>query len=255
MLHITCFFLVALLNIDPSYASQKVQPSNLENSPMQFAVHDGVRLAYRTYGSSEGPALVVLNGVGSATRFDEDALTHALVDEGFHVIRMDNRDSGLSSSINQSESLRDEQPAYRLEDMASDVNTVLQSAQIPSAHIMGISLDGMIGQVFASKYPDKTLSLISVSSTTGKSGLKLGPAMTYLQEPPAPTRELRVRQFIKLYPHFAGKRYPMTQQEMEHRARADLSNDDPLAAARQGMAAGVSGDRTPLLSAEIVPRY
>lgn len=107
---------------------------------MQFAVNDDVRLAYRVYGWNKAAPLLVLNGVGSATRFDDDDLTIALVDQGFHVIRMDNRDSGLSSYIEQDESLLDEQPAYRLEDMASDVNAVLESEGISSAHIMGISL-------------------------------------------------------------------------------------------------------------------
>lgn len=62
-----------------------------------------------------------------------------------------------------------------------------------------------------------------------------------------------MQQFKQLYPHFAGKRYPMTEHEIESRAKADLSNDDPMGAARQGMAAGVSGDRTPLLEALKVP--
>lgn len=230
----------------PVPAHQQLQTHH-DGSVAKYATEDGIRIAYQTYGRETGPPLVLLNGVGQATRFDNDPLTQALVEKGFHVIRMDNRDSGLSSRVKQSETDSRTQPAYGLEDMAADVALVLKSEDIASAHVMGISLGGMISQVFASTYPEKTLSLISVSSTTGKPGLKFGPAMAYLQVPPALTPEKRKEQVKQLYPHFAGSRYPMTENEIESRATADLHHDDPMAAVRQGMAANSSGDRSRLL--------
>lgn len=228
-------------------------PPQQSASATRFAGHGSIRLAYRVYGRKNGPPLVVLNGVGQATRFDKDPFTQALVHRGFHVIRLDNRDSGLSSRVKDEEEPSDSHTAYRLEDMAADVSVVLEAEGIPAAHIMGVSLGGMISQVFARRYPTKTLSLISVSSTTGKPGIEFGPAMAHLQEPPASTREARVEQIRKLYPHFASSRYPMTPEEVESRATADLHNDDPAASARQGMAAISSGDRTLLLRKLQVP--
>lgn len=236
-----------------SHPLEQAVPTPQNASATQFVEHGKIRLAYRVYGRKNGVPLVVLNGVGQATRFDNDPFTQALVERGFHVIRLDNRDSGLSSRVENDNAQSDSQTAYRLEDMAADVNVVLKAEDIPTAHIMGVSLGGMISQVFASRYPTKTLSLISVSSTTGKPGMEFGPAMAHLQEPPASTPEARVEQVRKLYPHFASARYPMTPGEVESRAIADLHNDDPAAAARQGMAANSSGDRTLLLKKLKVP--
>ncbi len=91
----------------------------------------------------------------------------SLVDRGFFVIRIDNRDCGLSSLTNDTDE-------YTLYDMANDLAAVLDDADVAEAVIFGVSLGAMIAQCFAIRHPGRTLALVSMMSSTGEPEFGLG---------------------------------------------------------------------------------
>src|SRR3954453_959096 len=101
-------------------------------------------------------------------------LCERFAERGFHVIRFDNRDAGLSTKIKgpvpNVMRLMAGLPAkvpYLLGDMAGDAFGLLDHLGIERAHVVGTSMGGMIGQTMAIERPDRVLSLGSMLSSTG----------------------------------------------------------------------------------------
>ena len=90
----------------------------------------GVEICYETFGSSTNPTLVLIHGLGSQLLLWEEGFCNRLAEEGLHVIRYDQRDSGLSSEMKKE---------YELSDMASDVAELLEQLSVEKAHIVGMS--------------------------------------------------------------------------------------------------------------------
>ena len=84
-----------------------------------------------------------------------------LLEAGYHVVRFDNRGVGLSDWIPNWSKEND----YRLKDMAEDGLAVLDQLNIASAHVIGVSMGGMIGQEMAIHFPERVNSLCSIMST------------------------------------------------------------------------------------------
>ena len=141
--------------------------------------HSGdVEIEYDVHSShDDDPPLVLLAGLGSQLIFFEDELVQGFMDRAFRVIRLDNRDSGLSSALDEVvdiaavyagiPSQSDFVPPYLLSDMASDVIAVLDDLSLDRAHILGVSLGGMIAQTLAIEHPSRVQSLTLLSSTSG----------------------------------------------------------------------------------------
>lgn len=150
-----------------------------ELRPEQYLVANNLRIAYDEFGNSSDPAILLIMGLGTQMIAWPDPLCEGLADCGYRVIRFDNRDIGLSEKIlvDQPVSIpklilasRFGFPVsvpYTLTDMATDSVGVLDSLNIDAAHIVGASMGGMIAQVIAAKFPQRTLSLTSIMSTTG----------------------------------------------------------------------------------------
>jgi pimeloyl-ACP methyl ester carboxylesterase len=107
-----------------------------------------------------------------------ETIVNGLVDSGYRVILFDNRDTGDSEKLDRlgkpnlywkyflySLGIGFSAP-YTLEDMAYDGVALLDHLEIEEAHIVGASMGGMIAQIIASKYPDKTTSLVSLMSSS-----------------------------------------------------------------------------------------
>ena len=139
----------------------------------------GVEICYEAFGSSDQPAVLLIHGLGSQLLLWEEGFCSKLAEEGLYVIRYDQRDSGLSSTM---------ETEYELSDMASDAAGLLDHLSIRKAHIVGLSLGGMVAQIFAAEHPDRTSSLTSMASNTGKAGFGMpkGNALEALLAP-APT--------------------------------------------------------------------
>ena len=136
----------------------------------------GVEICYETFGYSANPTLLLIHGLGSQLLLWEEGFCSKLAEEGLHVIRYDQRDSGLSSEM---------QEEYELLDMASDAAELLEYLTVEKAHIVGMSLGGMVAQIFAAEFPKKIISLTSMASNTGKAGFGIpqGKALDALLAP------------------------------------------------------------------------
>lgn len=133
-----------------------------------------LQIAYDVAGDEADPPIVLIPGLGAQLIFYEDEFVQGLVDRYFRVIRVDNRDCGLSSAVDAppvdtAALLAGTAPAppYRFADMAGDVIAVLDHLGIDRAHVLGTSLGGMIAQVLAVEHPERVASLTVVSSTSG----------------------------------------------------------------------------------------
>ncbi len=142
-----------------------------------------VTIEYESHGSSNDPAVLLIMGLSAQLTFWPPALIEALLGAGFRVVTFDNRDVGLSEKFHGRKApniLRQAALArigiktrvpYSLEDMVEDTSGLLQSLEIDQAHIVGASMGGMIGQLFAAKKPSQTTSLVSIMSSTNNLSL------------------------------------------------------------------------------------
>jgi pimeloyl-ACP methyl ester carboxylesterase len=209
---------------------------------MPYAVNDDCKLYYETFGSDTDPTLLLVNGLSSQCIMYRVEWCQRFVDAGFHVIRFDNRDVGLSTHYGDAE-LDDQGAAYRIADMAADAVAVLDAAGVERAHAMGLSMGGMIVQQMAIHHRDRLLSITSVMSRTGEPeyGQATPEAIAQLTSPPATDRESAVQR------HFAGQRIwgsPAFADEQRWRRDAEESFDrcfDPKGVTRQFFAIGASG--------------
>jgi pimeloyl-ACP methyl ester carboxylesterase len=123
--------------------------------------------------------MVLVMGLGMPLAFWPDAFVDGLVKAGYFVVRLDNRDCGLSQRIEDGPhtpipvamarsimGLQVHAP-YTLADMAADVVGLLDALKIRKAHVVGASLGGMVAQVLAARWPDRVLSLTSIMSGSG----------------------------------------------------------------------------------------
>ncbi|MFD0413249.1 alpha/beta fold hydrolase [Streptomyces sp. NPDC127108] len=110
----------------------------------------GVRLWTERRGSPDAPPLLLVMGAGAAGVGWPEEMVAALA-ERHHVIRYDHRDTGRSTAAYA------EQP-YRVVDLAQDVIAVLDGLEIPRAHLVGLSLGGMLAQLVLADHPDRVLS-------------------------------------------------------------------------------------------------
>lgn len=143
---------------------------------MTAAVLGDLTIEYEITG--EGTPLLLVMGLGSQLIHWPDDFVAELADRGFQVIRYDNRDMGLSSKIDAEipgrartvaslVSKRLARSAYLLADMADDGAQLLEHLGIDAAHVVGVSMGGMIAQSLAIAHPHKVLSLTSIMSNTG----------------------------------------------------------------------------------------
>ncbi len=146
---------------------------------MQFASAAGIDLCYETFGDPAGRPLLLIMGLGCQLVHWPVGFCEALAEHGFWVIRYDNRDIGLSTKLEHlglppipklilrkrmGLSLR---VPYQLSDLADDARALLDALGVPRAHVVGVSMGGMIAQLLAIRHPERVLSLCSWMSTTG----------------------------------------------------------------------------------------
>lgn len=139
----------------------------------------GVELFYDTHGDPANPTILLVMGLGGQMLLWPQEFVDALVERGYHVVRYDNRDIGLSQKMEgaRAPGLKWQLfrkvigwPAavpYSLKDMADDGVGLLDALGIERAHVVGASMGGMIVQLMAIHHADKLLSMTSIFSTTG----------------------------------------------------------------------------------------
>jgi pimeloyl-ACP methyl ester carboxylesterase len=133
---------------------------------------NGIELCYEEFGDADAPPVLLIMGLGGPMFWWEDDFCQGLADRGFRVVRYDNRDVGRSQSGAAPARLipaylRRSTPEYSLEDMAADAAGLLRHLGIDRAHVVGVSMGGMIAQLLAIRHPELVRSLVSMMSTTG----------------------------------------------------------------------------------------
>jgi pimeloyl-ACP methyl ester carboxylesterase len=206
--------------------------------------HGDCELFHESFGSPADPTLLLINGLGSQCINYRDEWCEMFVGRGFHVLRFDNRDVGLSSGFDHAPT-GDHGEAYTLSDMAGDAIAVLDAYGVGAGHVMGLSLGGMITQTIAIEHPDRITSMISVMSTTGEPGVgrPTPAAFAHLTRAPAIDRESYVNG------HVEGLRiWGTVEFADEERWRADAERAfarafRPSGTRRQFLAVQASGSR------------
>lgn len=216
---------------------------------MPIARNGAVELEYQTFGEGSETILLV-NGLGSQMTRWPEAFCDLLVAQGFRTVRMDNRDVGLSSWPAD---------AYTLADMSDDSVAVLDALGAARAHIVGVSMGGMIVQRMAIDHPGRVRSMTSIMSATGAPGtLRSTPeAMAVLNvAPPDPTAD-----FAAFLDHgvanaltIGSPDYPWPPGDLRARVEAEYHRGfNPPGVARQRAAIMADGDRVPELKALTIP--
>lgn len=227
---------------------------------MPFVRANGVDLAYEVRGDPAAPPLLLVMGLGMPLSLWPDAFVDGLVAAGFRAVLFDNRDVGQSQRI-EGEPLGSAlwaigkvfmgfpvKGVYTIEDMAEDAAGLLAALGIPKAHVVGMSMGGMIAQSLASRHPARVASLTSIMSTSGHPRASVGSPKALraiLQLPPDPKDLGAVARHLEHVLRVIGsERFPPDDAELKAVCRRVAERGlDPQGATRQLFAILASGDR------------
>ena len=222
-----------------------------------------VELVYETIGDPDDPALLLVMGLGMQLIHWDLEFCEGLAERGFHVIRFDNRDAGLSTKIDAPvpnvmramAGLRVQTP-YLLSDMADDSFGLLDHLGVERAHVTGVSMGGMIAQTMAIRRPERVLSLGSMLSTPGdrRVGTPKLRVWSILMRRAPEDRDAYIEYFVRVFRMIGSPDYPVEEERMRERAAATYDRCHyPAGTARQLAAILASGSRTAALRRLDVP--
>ena len=213
-----------------------------------YAASGDLRIYFDTFGFEDDPPLVLVCGLGSQVLYWREEFCHGLVDRGFFVVRVDNRDGGLSTHL-------PDDAVYTLSDMAQDIVAVITALGVERVHLAGQSLGAMIAQTVAIEHPSRVQTLTSISANTGnlEFGQPSDEALAALMAPPGATREEQIERDVATRRVWAS---PSWFDETEARAYYAESYDrarSPTGSLRQFNALFESGSREEALRALTIP--
>jgi pimeloyl-ACP methyl ester carboxylesterase len=196
---------------------------------MPAASANGITIEYETFGDQADPPVLLIMGFGGQLTLWDPGFCAALAASGLYVIRYDNRDVGLSTWFDAAgepelvQLLSGTATApYSLGDMAADAAGLLDALGIPSAHIVGVSMGGMIAQTFALEFPGRTRTLTSIMSTTGDPtvGQPRPEALAALVPVPPISREEAMDQGAVMWRTIGSPGFPFDEPAVRERAGA-----------------------------------
>ena len=225
----------------------------------------GVALCYQTFGDPHAEPLLLVMGLGGPMTWWDPDFCRRLADAGFYVIRFDNRDVGRSTKIRARVSRRmivrafaglPVRAPYTLSDMAADGFALLDHLGLDSAHVVGISMGGMIVQTMALDDPARVRSLTSIMSTTGRRSVgwqdpRLLPMLVARRQK---GREAYVETSAKLWKLIGSPLYPDTAAAVRDRAGETFDRGvNPAGVMRQMLAILAQPDRSRQLRGLRIP--
>lgn len=228
---------------------------------MQIFAND-LRLEVEDTGERDRPAVLLIAGMSMQLIVWPDEMVHQIHQAGYRVVRFDNRDIGLSQSMDhlqtpqllwfmlqQKMGLKPKTP-YTVQDMAHDAMAVLDHLKIQQAHLVGVSMGGMIAQRMALNAPERVLGMTCIMSSSGAKGLP-GPSSEIrqiLMTPPsggaAAARQHGIR-FVKAlagpgFEHPAGSQEQLVDDSFKR-------SHQPMGGYRQMLAVMADRERAALL--------
>jgi pimeloyl-ACP methyl ester carboxylesterase len=214
-----------------------------------------VEICFETFGDPADPALLLVMGLGTQMLGWHEDFCADLAGRGFHVIRYDNRDIGRSTILSSAPVptlgqivRRDKRAAsYTLAEMAADGVGLLDHLGIERAHIVGVSMGGMIAQTIAARRPERVLSLTSIMSSTGSRWRGQPALKTYRQflRPVSTDRATYIAQTAALFDIIGSPGFDRADEDLRSLLSAMYDRGhDPGSVTRQLAAILASGDRT-----------
>jgi pimeloyl-ACP methyl ester carboxylesterase len=214
----------------------------------------GIRLAHEQLGDPAGIPLVLIAGLGMQLHSWPTEFCELLTGRGYRVTRFDNRDVGRSTHTDFPPprplamlTRRWHPRQYELADMAADTAGLLDALALPSAHLVGASMGGMIAQTVAARYPGRVRSLTSVMSTTGAPRVGRPALSTWrlmLSRPPRSRAEYAERE-ARIFRHIGSAGFPFDERWVREEAEQEWDRDPSTGGAGRQLAAIIrSGDRT-----------
>ncbi len=227
--------------------------------PTYYANVNDVSIAYQEFGDPEHETILLIMGLGGQLIHWDDDVVWQLVDAGFHVVRFDNRDAGWSTKLYHEDTpgimtgLRYKLgmslgSPYKLDDMAADAYGLLNYLDVEQAHVVGMSMGGMIAQIMAAKYPQTVKTLTSIMSTTSAEHLPLGTVELDIAGDPNPSREQAIENTVVIGQQLDGTVAELNASQWRTiAARSYDRSHYPDGFGRQFWAILDSGDRIELL--------
>jgi pimeloyl-ACP methyl ester carboxylesterase len=223
---------------------------------------NGITMAYESLGDPGGRPLLLVMGLGSQLVSWPPALCRRFVDRGFRVVRFDNRDVGQSTHFSDAGvpdlaalAAGNGRPPYLVEDMAADTAGLLETLGMAPAHVLGVSLGGMIVQSLGIGHPDVVRSLTSVMSTPSVAAAPSEPdALAALMAPPATSRDEFIERAVDTFRIIGSPGFAFDEGWQRERAALSYDRDpDTAGRLRQLCAALFSPDRAPGLTGVRLP--
>ncbi|HEY6598882.1 MAG TPA: alpha/beta hydrolase [Pseudomonadales bacterium] len=229
---------------------------------------NGIQIEYDTFGKRSQRPLLLVMGLGAQMIAWRNEFCEQLADAGHFVVRFDNRDVGLSSKFDaagapdmaavMSQMLAGEpiKAPYTLDDMADDAFALLDTLDLPRAHVCGASMGGMIVQAMAIRRPQRVMSVTSIMSSTGNRELPPAKpeAAAALVSAPGTDRASVLERAARVAGIIGSPAYPADPEELKARAIEAFERAFyPVGVARQMVAAASHGNRKPALSTLEVP--
>lgn len=213
---------------------------------------NGVEIAYELYGNPDDPVIFLIHGLGMPMTSWPKAMVDKLVASGFQVLRIDNRDQGRSQKFDNLPmpnmiwqilklkfGLKVNAP-YPLTDLMSDTMGVLDALNITEAHLVGVSMGGMISQLVAINAPSRVKSLTSIMSTTGNPKLpraKKEVVDHLMSRTPLKTQDDIVNYHVRTWQLIGSPAYPTKTEQLKAYVREQLDRGiSPMGTTRQLLA-------------------
>ncbi|MDN3353681.1 alpha/beta hydrolase [Actinomadura sp. DC4] len=223
----------------------------------------GITLAYEEIGEAGAEPLVLVAGLGQQLQSWPDAFCERLAARGYRILRFDNRDVGRSTHLSFPPpgpvtllTRRWHPLQYDLTDLATDTVGLLDALGIEDAHLVGISMGGMIAQTVAALVPARVRTLTSIMSTTGgrRVGRTAPSTLRLMAARPATTREAAIERAVRMFRHIGSEGFPTDEARVRERAGLAWDRDPSRGGVGRQLGAILrSGDRTARLRAVTAP--
>ncbi|MDC1074377.1 alpha/beta hydrolase [Gammaproteobacteria bacterium] len=216
-----------------------------------FISNNGVDIAYRVYGSENNKPILLVQGLGGQLINWPEHLIDFLIENNFRPIVFDNRDTGLSSRFtddrftegNRSKTINSTylkyylrlsiNPPYTLDDMATDAIMILDKLNIDKAHLLGISMGGMIAQIIAANHSERINTFTLIASSISAPSPLNGPTrdvrrlLMKRSANPYSTNEERIERSKKIFKLIGLEGYDLDTEEFYNKSIESIERAGP----------------------------